>query len=72
MIRYSSGAYAGSASQASDRGRWNATESTMTARSDSGTTTTYRLSKVNHPKNRDPMLCIDDRCFVTYHQRAPW
>jgi hypothetical protein len=72
MSAYGSGMYGGTASQSSDRGRWSATDTSITAHSQSGTTTTYRLKKVNHPKNRDPMLCIDDRCYVTYYQRAPW
>ena len=69
---YGSGMYGGSASQSSDLGRWSATEATLTAQSRAGGTTTYRLSKVNHPRNRDPMLCLNDRCFVTYTQRRPW
>lgn len=72
MSAYGSGTYGGTASQRSDRGRWSATDSSLTAVSQSGSTTTYRLTKVNHPRNRDPMLCIDDRCFVTYYQRRPW
>ena len=72
MSAYSSGMYGGTASQSSDRGRWSATDSTLTSQSQSGSTTTYRLTKVNHPRNHDPMLCINDRCFVTYHQRRPW
>lgn len=69
---YGSGVYGGSASQSSDQGRWSATDATLTAQSRSGGTTTYRLAKVNHPRNRDPMLCLNDRCFVTYYQRRPW
>jgi hypothetical protein len=72
MSAYGSGTYGGTASQSSDRGRWSATDASITAHSQSGTATTYRLKKVNHPKNRDPMLCIDDRCYVTYYRRAPW
>jgi hypothetical protein len=72
MSAYGSGMYGGTASQSSDRGRWSATDNSLTAHSQSGSTTTYRLKKVNHPKNRDPMLCVDDRCFVTYFQRRPW
>ncbi len=33
---------------------------------------TCSLSRRNHPRTGDPMLCLDDLCFVTYHQRPPW
>jgi hypothetical protein len=73
MSAYAPGMWGGTASQSSDRGRWSATGTTLTAHSQSGKVSSYRLARRNHPKNkRDPMLCLDERCYVTYYQRAPW
>jgi hypothetical protein len=72
MSAYGGGAYGGTASQEADAGRWTATATAITARSNSGATNTYALRKQNHPKNRDPMLCLNDRCYVTYYKKAPW
>lgn len=69
---YSSGMYGGSASQSSDRGQWSVSGGVLTARSAGGTVAQYRLEKRNHPKNRDPMICLDGDCYVTYWQKAPW
>ena len=55
-----------------DSGRWSADATTITFRSQSGGTVSFRLQKRNHPKNRDPMLVIDGEEFVTATQRAPW
>lgn len=68
---YASGIYGGTASQGSDSGRWTATETTITAQSRSGQTTTYTLEKRNN-KNNDAMLCLDGQCFATAWQRPPW
>jgi hypothetical protein len=61
------------ASQSSDSGTWTATETTLTAHSRTGKTTTYRLEKRNHPKNtRDPMIVLDGQPFVTATARPAW
>lgn len=62
----------GANSQSYDSGRWSATASTLTARSNSGETRTYTLEKRNHPKTGDPMLIVDGDAFVTYYQKQPW
>lgn len=62
----------GSNSQSWDYGRWSATATSLTARSNSGKTTTYTLEKRNHPKNGDPMLMVDGDAFVSYYQKRPW
>lgn len=69
---YGGGMWGGTTAGGGDAGRWSATGNSITAHSNSGSTTTYRLEKRNHPKNRDPMLCLDGDCYVTYYQRAPW
>lgn len=68
----SSNPFGGSASSENDAGRWSVQGNSMVFRSNSGTTTTYRLQKRNHPKTNDPMLLLDDNAFVTATQRAPW
>lgn len=72
MSAYAPGMYGGTSSSSNDAGRWTATASSITARSQRGTTTTYRLEKRNHPRNGDPMLCLDGDCYVTYYQKRPW
>jgi hypothetical protein len=62
----------GANSQSYDSGRWSATATTLTARSNSGETKTYSLEKRNHPKTGDPMLLVDGDAFVTYYQKQPW
>ena len=69
---YGGGMWGGTSGSSGDAGRWSATNGSITAQSNSGQTTTYRLERRNHPKNRDPMLCLDGDCYVTYYQRAPW
>lgn len=68
---YAPGIAGGTNSQGSDSGRWTATETSITAQSRSGQTTTYTLEKRNN-KNNDPMLCLDGQCFATAYQKAPW
>lgn len=68
----SSGKVGGTASQSDDEGRWQASESTLTAQSTSGKVSTYRFEKRNHPKTNDPMLVFDGQAFVTYYQKPPW
>ena len=68
-----SSAYGATASQSSDAGRWKVSGNTLTAQSQRGTVSTYTLEKRNHPKNkRDPMICLDGECYVTFYNRAPW
>ena len=66
------GAWGGTSSSSSDAGRWSATANSITAQSNSGKTTTYSLEKRNHQKTRDPMLCLDGECYVTYWNKAHW
>ncbi len=68
----SSNVYGGTASQTSDRGRWTATATSLTARSNTGKTVTYTLERRNHPKTGDPMLMVDGDAFVTYYKKRPW
>lgn len=72
MSAYAPGMYGGTASQSGDQGRWSMKGDTITAQSANGTVTNYRLELRNHPKNRDPMICLDGTCYVTYYQKAPW
>jgi len=62
----------GSNSQSWDYGRWSATATSLTARSNSGDTKTYTLERRNHPKTGDPMLMVDGDAFVTYYKKNPW
>lgn len=62
----------GTSSSSGDAGRWSATANSITAMSNSGRSTTYRLEKRNHPKNHDPMLCLDGDCYVTYWNKPRW
>ena len=72
MSAYAPGAWGGTSSSSGDAGRWSATANSITAQSNSGKTNTYRLEKRNHPKNRDPMLCLDGECYVTYWNKPRW
>jgi len=67
-------AQAGSmASQSFDAGRWKVSGSQLVAQSQRGTVSTYALEKRNHPKNRrDPMICLDGECYVTFYNKPPW
>ncbi|WP_374668866.1 hypothetical protein [Ramlibacter sp.] len=69
---YGGGMWGGTSSQSGDAGRWSATATSITAHSQSGQVSTYQLERRNHPKNRDPMLCLDGECYVTYYRKAPW
>jgi hypothetical protein len=65
--------YGGTASQSGDSGRWTYNGTQLIARSRSGQTNTYNLEKRNHPKNkRDPMICLNGSCFVTYYNKPAW
>lgn len=72
MSAYSSGAWGGANSSSGDQGRWTATANSLTAHSAGGGSTTYALEKRNHPKNRDPMLCLDGDCYATHWQKPSW
>jgi len=69
---YAPNVYGATASQTDDTGTWRLSGTTVTVVSRTQGTNTYTLEKRNHPKTGDPMVCLDGRCFVTYHQRAPW
>lgn len=61
------------ASQSSDSGRWSYKGSQLIAQSRSGQTNTYNLEKRNHPKNkRDPMICLNGQCYVTFYNKPAW
>lgn len=61
------------ASQGSDAGRWSYDGAQLTAQSRNGRTRTYALEKRNHPKNRrDPMICLDGSCYVTFYNKPAW
>jgi hypothetical protein len=68
----SSGPNGGSASQQSDSGTWSLSGQSLSVNSRSQGRSVYSLTKRNHPKNNDPMLCLDGRCFVTYGPKPPW
>lgn len=72
LSAYGGGMYGGTASQSSDSGQWTATRSELTALSDAGARKVYRLELKNHPRNRDPMICLDGDCYVSYYQKSPW
>lgn len=67
------GVRGGTASQSSDAGRWSVQGGRLVAQSRSGKVSSYRLEKRNHPKNkRDPMICLDGECYVTFYNKPPW
>lgn len=72
MDAYGGGMWGGTNSQSGDSGRWTATRDSITAVSDSGQTSRYRMELRNHPKNNDPMICLDGDCYVTQYQKQPW
>ena len=72
MSAYAPGAWGGTTSSAADSGRWSVSGGSIVAQSDSGQVQRYALEKRNHPRNRDPMLCLDGDCYVTQFQKAPW
>jgi hypothetical protein len=68
-----SGTTGSTASQSSDAGRWQYDGQRLTAQSRSGKVQTYQLEKRNHPKNRrDPMICLDGTCYVTFYNKPAW
>ena len=73
MSAQAPGMYGGTASQSNDAGRWKVSGNQLVAQSQRGTTSTYTLEKRNHPKNkRDPMICLNGECFVTFYNKPAW
>ena len=73
MSAQAPGMWGGTASQGSDAGRWSYNGTQLTAQSRSGKTSTFALEKRNHPKNkRDPMICLDGTCYVTFYNKPAW
>lgn len=72
MSAYAPGAWGGTTSSSSDRGRWTASANSITANSADGGSTTYPMELRNHPKTRDPMICLDGDCYVTQRQKPSW
>jgi hypothetical protein len=72
MSAYAPGMWGGTTSSDADSGRWSVSGGSIVAQSNSGSVNRYPLEKRNHPKNRDPMLCLDGDCYVTQYQKAPW
>lgn len=72
MSAYGGGMYGGTSSSSSDSGRWHIANNLLITQSHTGRSQQYRLEKRNHPKNRDPMICIDGDCYVSYWQKASW
>lgn len=67
------GMHGGTASQSSDSGRWRYDGERLTAQSRSGKVASYALEKRNHPRNkRDPMICLDGTCYVTFYNKPAW
>lgn len=69
---YAPGMWGGTASSSADSGHWRLDGKHLVAQSRGGSTTRYLLEKRNHPRNRDPMLCLDGDCYTTYWQKRPW
>lgn len=72
MSAYAPGMWGGTTSSDADSGRWSVSGGSLVANSNSGSTNRYALEKRNHPRNRDPMLCLDGDCYVTQYQKSPW
>lgn len=72
MSAYAPGVWGGTTSSSSDSGRWTANAVSITANSVNGGSTTYPLELRNHPKTRDPMICLDGNCYVTQYQKPSW
>jgi hypothetical protein len=67
------GMWGGTSSQSSDAGRWQVKGNQLVAQSQRGTTSSYTLEKRNHPKNkRDPMICLNGECYVTFYNKPAW
>jgi hypothetical protein len=64
--------YAGTSSQGSDRGTWYVQGDRIYYNSQTTGQGSYQLQKVNHPKNRDPMIVLDGDSYVTFYQKPSW
>jgi len=64
--------YAGTSSQGSDRGTWYVQGDRIYYNSQTTGQGSYQLQKVNHPKNRDPMIVLDGESYVTFYQKPSW
>ena len=65
--------YAGTSSQNDDAGTWAYDGvSKLTVNSNTAGQKVYTIEKKNHPKNKDPMIFIDGKGFVTFYNKAPW
>ena len=68
-----SGFYGGTASQSGDRGTWWVEGDRIYYNSQTAGQGSYKLEKRNHPKNqRDPMIVLDGKTYVTFYNRPPW
>lgn len=56
----------------SDAGQWSVEGEVLTALSHTRGLQRFRLTKANHPKTGEAMLCLDGQCFVTQTVRPPW
>lgn len=56
----------------SDAGHWSVEDGLLVAHSPTRGMQRFRLTKQNHPKSGEPMLCLDGQCFVTATSRPPW
>jgi hypothetical protein len=64
--------YAGTSSQGSDRGTWYVQGDRIYYNSQTTGQGSYQLQKINHPKNRDPMIVLDGESYVTFYQKPSW
>lgn len=64
--------YAGTSSQGSDRGTWYVQGDRIYYNSQTTGQGSYQLQKMNHPKNRDPMIVLDGETYVTFYQKPSW
>lgn len=64
--------YGGTNSQGADRGTWYVQGDRIYYNSQTRGQGSYQLQKVNHPKNKDPMIVLDGEAYVTYYQKPPW
>jgi hypothetical protein len=59
-------------SQGSDRGTWSYDGARLYYNSPTQGTGSYSLEKRNHPKNKDPMIVLNGRTFVTFFNKPQW
>ncbi len=67
-----SGTNGSTTGQSYDSGRWSATETMLTAFSNSQGRVVYPIELRNHPKTGDPMIVVDGDPYVTAYQKRPW